>query len=45
MPKIVQFYQALKNDNRLQKNWEKNQSRIDRAFEAPMIARTVRNVK
>lgn len=44
MPNIVDLYVAMKNDDRLQKNWEANQPRIDRAFEAPLIARTPREV-
>jgi endonuclease III len=41
---IVDLYLALKQDPRLQKNWEANQPRIDRALESPLIARTPREV-
>ncbi len=44
MQSIVGLYSALKQDTRLQKNWEMNQSRIDRALESPLIARTPREV-
>lgn len=41
---VVELYSALRNDPRLQKDWEQNQPRVDRAFEAPLIARTPREV-
>jgi hypothetical protein len=41
---IVDLYRALAADPRLQKDWEANQPRVDRAFEAPLIARTPREV-
>jgi len=44
MPTIVDLYLALKADPRLQKDWEKNQPRIDRALEAPLIVLTPREV-
>jgi len=44
MATIIDLYLAMKNDSGLQKNWEKNQPRIDRAFESPLIARTPREV-
>jgi len=42
--KITDLYRSLRDDSRLQKNWEQNQPRIDRAFEGPLIARTPREV-
>ena len=36
--KITDLYRSLRDDSRLQKNWERNQPRIDRAFESPLIA-------
>lgn len=44
MQSIVDLYLALKQDPRLQKNWEANQPRVDRALESPLIARTPREV-
>lgn len=41
---IIELYQALEQDDRLQKNWERNQPRVDRALESPLIARTPREV-
>ncbi|MFH1619892.1 MAG: hypothetical protein ABIG11_08305 [bacterium] len=39
---IEDLYKALRDDPRLQKNWERNQPRIDRALEAILIVRTPR---
>lgn len=44
MMTITDLYRAMQTDGRLQKSWEKNQPRVDRAFEAPLIARTPREV-
>ena len=44
MKDIVELYLELRADERLQKNWETNQPRPDRVFEAPLIARTPREV-
>jgi len=44
MSNISKLYKALEQDKRLQKNWEQNQPRIDRALEGPLIARTPREV-
>ena len=44
MHSVVDLYLTLKRDPRLQKNWETNQPRIDRALESPLIARTPREV-
>ena len=41
---IIELYSALGDDSRLQRDWERNQPRVDRAFEAPLIARTPREV-
>ena len=41
---IIDLYVALRDDPRLQKNWERNQPRIDRTLESPLIARTSREV-
>lgn len=41
---FVNLYEALCDDPRLQKNWERNQPRIDRALEAILIVRTPREV-
>ena len=41
---IVELYFALQCDSRLQKNWEQNQPRIDRALESPLIVRIPREV-
>jgi hypothetical protein len=38
------LYMLMKSDPRLQKDWERNQPRTDRAFESPLIARTPREV-
>jgi len=44
MASLVAVYQALRADPRLQKNWEENQPRLDRCLEAPLIARTSREI-
>jgi len=44
MSDSIELYQALEQDDRLQKNWERNQPRVDRALESPLIARTPREV-
>ncbi len=41
---IVNLYRQLRDDPRLQKNWEQNQPRTDRALESVLIARTPREV-
>ena len=41
---IISIYKQLRDDARLQKNWEQNQPRIDRALESVLIARTPREV-
>ena len=41
---IVKLYNVLRADDRLQKDWEKNQSRNDRCLEAPLIVMTPREV-
>ncbi|MFH1619886.1 MAG: hypothetical protein ABIG11_08275 [bacterium] len=41
---IEKLYKALRDDPRLQKDWERNQPRIDRALEAILIVRTPREV-
>jgi hypothetical protein len=42
MMTITDLYRAMLADDRLQKFWEQNQPRIDRAFDSPLIARTPR---
>jgi len=42
--KMTQMYCMMREDDRLQKNWEQNQPRIDRALESVLIARTPREV-
>lgn len=44
MAGIEALYAALKCDDRLQRDWERNQPRLDRALESPLIARTPREV-
>lgn len=44
MEGIVKLYQSMKHDERLQRDWERNQPRLDRALEAPLIVRTPREV-
>lgn len=44
MAGIEALYEAMKKDDRLQRNWERNQPRLDRALESPLIARTPREV-
>lgn len=44
MESIVELYVAMRDDERLQKNWELNQPRIDRVFEAPLIVRCPREI-
>ena len=41
---IVELYGCLSRDTRLQKTWERNQPRVDRSLEAPLIVRTPREV-
>lgn len=44
MSRIVELYQAMGADGRLQKKWERNQSRSDRCLEAPLIVMTPREI-
>lgn len=41
---IVDLYAALRDEPRLQKNWERNQPRFDRALEAILIVQTPREI-
>lgn len=41
---IVRLYEAMGADERLQKDWEKNQPREDRCLESPLIVMTPREV-
>lgn len=41
---IVSLYQQMRDDLRLQRDWERNQPRVDRALEAVLIARESREV-
>ncbi len=43
-PTITDIYRNLRDDQRLQKSWEQNQPRTDRALESLLIARTPREV-
>jgi hypothetical protein len=42
--RIVELYEALREDERLQKDWEQNQPREDRCLEAPLIVMTPREI-
>lgn len=44
MSRIVSLFSALRDDPRLQRDWERNQPRVDRALESPLIAMTPREV-
>jgi len=44
MRTIVDLYRCMQVDPRLQKDWETNQSRVDRCLEAPLIVNTFREV-
>ena len=41
---IVRLYEAMGADDRLQKDWERNQPREDRCLESPLIVNTPREV-
>lgn len=41
---VSHLYENLRTDQRLQQDWERHQSRIDRCIEAPLIVQTSREV-